>query len=186
MKSWKLWNEGYSIKDISLELGLTQTSIRKYLKTGNKINKCCYDALKEKQRLQRAVICITTGKIYSSISDAAQDNGLTLKALHRCCNSKYKRLGYSDSGSILIWMYFDDYNIASPEYIEKLKHANPPIQRSITCITTGLTFKNAQRAADYYGIERRNILYCCTGDRNFCGKLENGTPLRWKFTENSK
>jgi hypothetical protein len=39
-----LWNNGNSVKEISLLLKISEVTIRKYLKDGEKCNKCIYDA----------------------------------------------------------------------------------------------------------------------------------------------
>jgi hypothetical protein len=181
IESWKLWNTGHSLSDISYALKLTQTTVRKYLKSGFAINKCTYNIQEEKERRKRKVICITTGKIYESISKAAEENGLTLKALHRCCNSKFKRLGNAETGENLIWMYLDEFQASTTKNIEELKNTNPPTKRKVMCITTEKKFNSPREAAEYYKIQRRNILSCCYGKRNYCGKLEDGTPLQWCF-----
>ncbi len=181
IESWKLWNSGQSLSEIADALKLTPTTVRRYLKSGSAINKCTYNAQEEKERIKRKVICITTGKIYDSISKAAKENGFTLKALHRCCNSKYKRLKKTDSCEILIWMYLDEFRASTTEFIEELKNANPPTKRRVMCITTEKKFNSPREAAEYYKIERRNIVSCCNGQRNYCGKLKDGTPLQWRF-----
>lgn len=178
---WKLWDERFTISDISRKLNLSEVTVRKYLKLGGAIGKCSYNSIEELNKIKRKIICITTGVEYESLSLASKEYGFTLKQINRCCNSKYKRLGKLKDGRDLIWMYLDEYKLASNETIKELIEATPPQRRRVYCITTGEEFENTQKAADYYGIERRNIHYCCTGERNFCGKLEDGTPLTWKF-----
>jgi hypothetical protein len=179
-ESWALWNAGHSISEIAKALNLNQATIRRYLNAGSAINKCTYNSEEEKEGIKRKVICITTGKTYDSISSAAAEIGSTLKALHRCCNSRFKRLGKTESGEKLIWMYLDEYQASTTEDIEALKNAIPPTTRKVMCITTGMKFNSPREAAEYYNIERRNILSCCHGQRNHCGKWE-GKPLQWSF-----
>ena len=178
---WKLWDSGKSISDIVKILKLCTTTVRRYLKAGEASDKCTYNSQEEKEKIKRKVICITTQEIYDSINAAAKENNLTLKSLHRCCNSKYKRLGTTTSGEKLIWMYYDSFLKCSSKDIEILKNLEQPQKRTIVCTTTGKEFHSTQEAADYYGIQRRNISSCCHGKRNYCGKLDDGTPLRWAF-----
>ncbi|MFF3102995.1 hypothetical protein [Viridibacillus arvi] len=180
-KSWNLWDSGKSLKQIAEVLKLAPATIRRYLNLGYEVNKCTYNSQKEKDRIKRKVICVTTGEIYESINLAAKTNGLTLKALQRCCNSKYKRLSTPESEETLIWMYHNDYLNTSFEELEKLKKPNPRARKKVLCITTGKIFNNQYEAGDYYNCERRNISSCCNGKRNYCGKLTDGTPLQWKF-----
>ena len=160
---------------------MSTNCIRKYLYAGVEINKCNYSGDLEKERKKRKVICLNTNIIYNSISDAAKENNLTLKTLHRCCNSKFKRLGKFNLNEDLIWMYLDEYNSSSKEYIEELKNSTPPKKRKVECLTTGKQFDGPRQAGEYYNCERRNILSCCYGQRNYCGKLEDGTHLKWHF-----
>jgi group I intron endonuclease len=57
-----------------------------------------------------------------------------------------------------------------------------PNSRKIICITTGKLFNCTREAGEYYNIKGvSNITSCCKGKRNYCGKLEDGTPLRWTY-----
>lgn len=54
----------------------------------------------------------------------------------------------------------------------------------IICITTGKQFDAISDGARYYNIKHScHISDCCKGKRNFCGKLEDGTPLKWMYYE---
>lgn len=119
-KTWDLWNEEKSVKEISKLLNLADTTIRKYLTVGKETKNCTYNGQLEKNKIKRSVICITTNQIFESISSAAAKYELTLKALHRCCNSKYKKLGTTKSGELLTWMYYDEYLKTIPNEIHAL------------------------------------------------------------------
>ena len=57
-----------------------------------------------------------------------------------------------------------------------------PCAKKVTCITTGKVFNTLKQAAEYYNINN-DISECCRGKRNSCGKLPDGTPLKWKYYE---
>ena len=53
--------------------------------------------------------------------------------------------------------------------------------RSIICITTKRIFFNLNDALKFYNIKSNNITACCKNKRNYCGKLKDGTKLKWKY-----
>lgn len=62
----------------------------------------------------------------------------------------------------------------------KIKH--PTI--SVTCITTGITFKSIKEAAEFYNIKSPStISSACKGTRKSAGKLPEGTCLKWKYCD---
>lgn len=57
-----------------------------------------------------------------------------------------------------------------------------PVHQRIKCITTGKIFETAKEAGQYYGIKSySHISRCCYGSLKHCGKLDDCTPLEWKF-----
>lgn len=55
-------------------------------------------------------------------------------------------------------------------------------RKKILCITTGEIFEGQRAAGEAYGIKTYlHISECCAGKQTYCGKLEDGTPLRWKY-----
>lgn len=55
------------------------------------------------------VICITTGKIFDSIKDAAEYYHIRATGIQACCCGKYKYSGSLLDGTKLQWMYYEDY-----------------------------------------------------------------------------
>ena len=45
------------------------------------------------------------------------------------------------------------------------------------------TFKSANDAHRITGLSQGHISECCRGKRKSCGKLPDGTPLKWKYYE---
>lgn len=54
--------------------------------------------------------------------------------------------------------------------------------KHILCITTNEVFLSAEHAAKHYKLQANNILKCCFNRSHFCGTLNNGKQLKWKFT----
>ena len=178
--TWELWNQGYSIKEISKQMNLCMPTIRQYLKKGAIINKCSYDSEVEKNNLKRKIICVTTEEVFNSITEAAKKFGLTLKNLSRCCKSKNKIYG-NLNGRPLVWMYYEEYCQLSNFEILKLKEIKHGIIRQILNVTTGELFSNSVKAGEKYGIERRLVSACCEHKSRYSGILEDGRKLVWVY-----
>lgn len=55
-------------------------------------------------------------------------------------------------------------------------------KKSIICLTTGKVFISISEAARHYNIKSKsNISHCAKGTANYCGTLEDGTPLVWMY-----
>ena len=61
--------------------------------------------------------------------------------------------------------------------------SNHPQAIQVICVTTGKIFGSIKEASLYYGCDNSSILKACKGKRNYCGKLQDGTKLVWKFYE---
>lgn len=57
----------------------------------------------------RKVICITTGKIFNTVKDGAEEYGCTRQHISKCCNGKIKYCGKLNDGTPLVWAYYDEY-----------------------------------------------------------------------------
>lgn len=64
----------------------------------------------------------------------------------------------------------------------KRKGGENPNSKKVICITTGERFDCMLDAKRKYKISSgSNIISCCRGRRNYCGKLKDGTPLIWRY-----
>lgn len=52
----------------------------------------------------KPVICITTGKIYASINDAARSTGIDKSPISRCC----RRVKHYNTAGGLLWAYYEN------------------------------------------------------------------------------
>lgn len=57
----------------------------------------------------RKVICITTGKIFDSVTDGAKYYNCIATNIHKCCNGKHKSCGQLLDGTKLQWKYYDEH-----------------------------------------------------------------------------
>ncbi len=59
----------------------------------------------EKHHRARAVICITTKKIFSTLTDGGKHYGCDRQSIYKCCKGKQKSAGKLDDGTPLVWRY---------------------------------------------------------------------------------
>lgn len=58
----------------------------------------------------KAVICITTGKIFSSVREGAEYYNINSKEhIGQCCKGKRKSCGKLPDGTKLVWMFLENY-----------------------------------------------------------------------------
>ena len=62
----------------------------------------------------------------------------------------------------------------------------------VICLTTMEIFSTLMEASRYYNLNRSHLTTCCKGfvikndkkyKRNYCGKLPDGTPLKWMYLD---
>ena len=51
----------------------------------------------------------------------------------------------------------------------------------VICINTNQIFESAKKAGEFYNIGASHITQCCRGNAKTCGKLNDGTKLKWKY-----
>ncbi|MCC8068712.1 MAG: GIY-YIG nuclease family protein [Ruminococcus sp.] len=87
---------------------------------------------------KKAVICIETSKIYSSIAEAEEDTGINYRMISECCNHSR---GYKSAGGYH-WSFYDrdtgEYEII---YVKK-----------VLCIENNTVYKSCAEAARKLGI----------------------------------
>ena len=66
---------------------------------------------------------------------------------------------------------------------EATKCENNPSAKKVICITTGEIFEYAKLGAEKYKRDLSGLIKCCRGKTKYCGKLEDGTKLVWKYYE---
>ena len=81
--------------------------------------------------------------------------------------------------------YYNDKNMSREEIEEKIKNIQYNSEK-IICLTTGKVFNSVKQAEQFYGMKKSNIRKCCKGERETCGKLPDGTKLKWMFLKDYK
>lgn len=154
------------------------------------INAIIYCRQNYKKKVQRKkVVCLTTGEIFESVSDACEKYNLGKSNVSKCCqgDENYNHCGKLENGIPLTWRYYEDYEKLDKKNINKIlseslkpkKHA----QTKVMCITTNKIFDSIKEANKYYGLSpnNRDIGQVCSGKRKHAGKLKDGTLLKWKY-----
>jgi len=111
------WNNGIkSTKEIAELIGLHYSSIIKYLKQGNTLGWCNYNAKQimkmngynSSQKRKIKVICLNTMEIFNSLIDA--EKYYNIKNIWNCINGNKQSAGkHPETGEKLVWMYYDEY-----------------------------------------------------------------------------
>lgn len=137
----------------------------------------------------KAVICITTKKIFNTVTEGAMYYRCLQGHISNVCNGKENFASKLPDGTPLVWMYLEDYEKVTEEEInKKIKDAeklikNRPNAKSVICITTNAVFYTAKDGGIYYNCDASSIISCCRGKRKSTGKLPDGTKLVWRYIE---
>ncbi len=118
-----------------------------------------------------SIICITTGEVFENAPSAARYYNIDSSHIYQNCRKENKQAGTLEDGTKLQWLYYKDY-------ISGVKQVEIKDDR-VVCVNTGEVFTNAGVAARHYNIDKSAINKVCKGTRKSCGKLSDGTPLKW-------
>lgn len=123
---------------------------------------------------RKKVICIETNKIYSSYTEAAEDNNDSESNIKRCCNPNI--ILKSSKGKHYLWL--DEYRKMSKEDLEFYIH-NQNI-KPVYCITHDKYFDSAISAAKFYNFSDKGkaIMLCCKNKTYYSGIIDDGTCLQ--------
>ena len=101
IEAWELWNKNksYTSVDIANILNVDRSTIHKYLKIGEEINKITYKRRMPKRMGNCPIICITTKRPFVNIKEASDFYNCYSSGICKCCKGKIK----SHKG--LVWKY---------------------------------------------------------------------------------
>jgi hypothetical protein len=108
-----MWNDNMSIEKIAYELNLSNCTISNYLRTGNDLGYCIYDkhinmSNNHNSQVQyKPVICINTGEIFKSQSEATKTYNIYKTGISDCCNGRISSAGkHPITGDPLKWKFY--------------------------------------------------------------------------------
>jgi len=117
----------------------------------------------------RPIICLTTHKIFLSISDVEKEYNLSSASISHCCN-KVQKFATNRKSNI-------EYEF---EYINPKLYGHHPV----VCLTTKECFLSPTEASKYYS-NRTSIIYCCQGKTASAGEHPiSNEKLRWEYINN--
>lgn len=129
--------------------------------------------------LARKVICINSGKIYDTATEAAQELGLSNKNISRVCTGQRKT-----AGGLQFAFYEEGKTYELKEFPSRVK-GNHPSARKIICINDNKIFDSIIEASDFYEIPYKNIAQVLLGKSKFTVE-ENGRYLQFEYYESGK
>lgn len=141
---------------------------------------------------RKKVVCLNTKDVFESISDAKRKFILKGDGISDCCKGNLKTSGiHPVTKEKLVWRYYEDYLNMTDDDIKQSfnykynyrcvfgKGDKCPNSKKVYCITTGEIFVSVTEAKETYNACK--ISECCNGKRNYSGKLEDGTLLKWMY-----
>jgi len=135
---------------------------------------------KQLKNNMKQVICINTGKVYESITDAAKDLGVSTSSIKMACEGKRKSVGGTKGDPMQVAYYQEGKKYK----LKKLRNINKP--KKVICINTKEVFNSINKAAEAYrkyGCHQSKISMCCNRKREHHGRLPNGEYLIWRFLD---
>lgn len=122
------------------------------------------------------IICLNTGKIYSSTSEAEREYGIS--NICKCLIKEYKSCGYKD-GQKLRWMRYCDFlesNKTKEQILSEIISTEISTTKVVSILEELKIFDSVISCANYYGIKYQNIVAIClnNGKRNISIKDKNG------------
>ena len=152
----------------------------------------------EKHPRATSVICLTTGRIFSTIKEGAKCYNCFASSISLCLSGNNKSAGKLEDDTPLVWMYLKDYKNSTNEEIQqriqdainsndKIGENNPMWGKKrpeisgknnyhampVICITTNKIFNTVTDGAKYYKCHQGEISNCCRGWRMIKGKKYN-------------
>lgn len=107
-----LWNSGFSTKDISDKLNISQSAIINYLKQGTDAKWCNYNSIESRSRVvrisvnQKRVRCKNTGEEFESITQATKAYNIYRTGVSDCCAGRIPSAGkHPITKESLLWEY---------------------------------------------------------------------------------
>lgn len=111
----------------------------------------------------KKVICINTGEIFDTITQAANKYNIHPTTISKVCKDK------RNTAAKMTWQYYDEYLIA-PKSIYTYKPVGG-INRQVLCVETNTIYDSIQIAAKDIGIDYTAISKACSGKRKTAAKM---------------
>lgn len=132
-------------------------------------------SIKRKKSDERCVICVETGVIYDSVTEAANSVGLHRTTVGDVCRGKNNTAGGYR------WAYYNEYIKDPDKYNKPIKQnkrtRNDKRFKKVLCIETNVIYNNCSEAADSIGVNRTTVGKVCRGENKTAG------GYHWKYID---
>ena len=182
-------NENISVKNVADIFNKKESYIYRTLVKGSDIGWCIYNN-KNKNNSSVSIKLkkgypICENKQFKSIKECAEYYNISNRTMSHWLNNDCKMpKKFYDMG-----LHYSNISMESYEYYdekekkEKIHNNENSNYRKVICITTGKVFNKIVDGANYYNCNSDNISSCCKGRKKSCGKLLDGTRLKWKYVD---
>lgn len=148
--TWSLFNEGLTVKQLSIKFNLDIATIMKYLDYGTELGECNY--LHEGNI--RKIVCINDGNTINGLNEASRQYKVSSCSIQRNCNGENAYAGYEvDTNIPLVFCDYKDYILLSD--IDKLNLICDSIFKAypnmLICLNNKKIFRNQIEAKKYCG-----------------------------------
>ena len=175
----KLWNTGYSVMQIASKLKISKSTVRKYLKLGNNLNKCTYSTTnrydKQKRRILKVDFSFNIITSYSGLLEAKRNTEGAFVLLKYPFNKKIRVNEY-------IFVYEDEfykYNSDILNYIDERNEITQVCQINMDGQIIN-TYTSISDASSKLGFNYSNLHACCSG------KYKTAYGYKWMFLKDYK
>lgn len=145
--------------------------------------------LKEVRNLheRKRVVLTNTQEVFDTAAAGAKKYDLSQGSISSCCRGNIRSAGRLPNGEYSVWVYEKDYDPKKDYTFHRHLGSHNPRARKVICLTTDKVFETMKEAGAYYNIKSYlKISEVCRGKRKHCGKLTDGTKLKWAYYENHK
>ena len=142
---------------------------------------------------RRKVVLLNTREVFNSVAEASRKTGVDAGSIHNCCSKLVKTSGKNqENGERYVWVRYDEYIKMSDDEISilldnkskrnKSKRKHCSNGKMVICTTNNAIYPSIDCAAKHINLKNPyNITLVIRGDRNYAGKLPDGTKLKWMY-----
>ena len=142
---------------------------------------------------RRKVVLLNTREVFNSVAEASRKTGIDAGSIHNCCSKLVKTSGKNqENGERYVWVRYDEYIKMSADEISilldnkskrnKSKRKHCSNGKMVICTTNNAIYPSIDCAAKHINLKNPyNITLVIRGDRNYTGKLPDGTKLKWMY-----
>ena len=127
-------------------------------------------------RKGRAVVCVETGRSYSSVRQASESTGILVQSIHQCLAGRSRSAGgYS-------WRYLDGGELSGDDKASKRTTPGPKRTRgkSVLCVETETVYSSIVEASKGSGVKYPAL---CAA---LAGRSRSAGGYHWKYLEQAE